>query len=50
MEVCERVVRSGWFILGPELEKFETAFAAYNNVRHCMGIAAGVTEGEKSLR
>lgn len=50
MDVCERVVRSGWFILGPELEKFETEFAVYNNVKHCVGVANGTDAIELALR
>lgn len=28
-ETALRVLRSGWYILGPELEAFEQEFAAY---------------------
>lgn len=37
-----RVMDSGWFILGPEVEAFETEFAAYCNVQHCIGVANGL--------
>ncbi len=37
----QRVLRSGWFILGRELERFEQAFAAYLGVGHCVGCASG---------
>lgn len=37
----QRVLRSGWFILGQELEQFERAFAAYLDVRHVIGCASG---------
>ena len=36
-----RVLHSGWFILGRELERFELAFAAYLGVKHCVGCASG---------
>ena len=37
----QRVLRSGWFILGQELAGFEQAFAAYLGVQHCVGCASG---------
>lgn len=36
-----RVLRSGWYILGPELESFEKAFAEYLGVKHCIGLNSG---------
>ncbi len=40
-EAVLRALRSGWYILGPELEKFESAFADYLGVRHCVGLNSG---------
>lgn len=37
-----RVVNSGWFILGPELEAFEAEFATYSQVKHCVGVGNGL--------
>ena len=37
-----RVMRSGWFILGPEVEAFERAFADYCGVAHCVGVGHGL--------
>jgi len=37
----ERVVASGWFILGPEVETFETEFAAASGAAHAIGVANG---------
>ncbi len=37
-----RVMDSGWFIMGPELEAFEAEFAAYSTVKHCIGVANGL--------
>ena len=37
-----RVRDSGHFILGPECEEFESEFAAYCGVRHCIGVANGL--------
>jgi dTDP-3-amino-3,4,6-trideoxy-alpha-D-glucose transaminase len=36
-----RVVRSGHFLLGPELEAFESEFAAFTGYRHAVGVASG---------
>ena len=40
-EAALRAFRSGWYILGPELERFEKDFAAYLNVKHCIGVNSG---------
>ncbi len=37
-----RVIESGQFILGPELEAFEAEFAAYCGVGHCIGVGNGL--------
>ena len=37
----DRVVARGWFILGPEVEAFETEFAAASGARHAVGVATG---------
>ena len=37
-----RVMDSGWYLLGRELEAFEAEFAAYCGVRHCIGVANGL--------
>ena len=37
-----RVMESGWYILGKEVEAFETEFAAYCQTRHCIGVANGL--------
>ncbi len=39
---CRRVINSGWFVLGPELEHFESEFAQYCEVRHCVGVGNGL--------
>jgi dTDP-4-amino-4,6-dideoxygalactose transaminase len=41
-EAFVRVVESGRFILGSELEAFENEFAAYSEVTHCVGVANGL--------
>jgi len=37
-----RVMDSGWYILGNELEAFETEFAAYCGVNYCIGVGNGL--------
>jgi dTDP-4-amino-4,6-dideoxygalactose transaminase len=36
-----RVLRSGHFILGPEVDQFERALAAYTGARHALGVSSG---------
>ncbi|MBS0368153.1 MAG: DegT/DnrJ/EryC1/StrS family aminotransferase [Proteobacteria bacterium] len=37
-----RVLSSGQFILGPEVEAFESEFATYCQARYCVGVANGL--------
>ncbi|MGK2953009.1 MAG: DegT/DnrJ/EryC1/StrS family aminotransferase [Thiobacillus sp.] len=46
----DRVLDSGWFILGPELESFEREFAAYCGTRHCIGVGNGLEALQLILR
>jgi dTDP-3-amino-2,3,6-trideoxy-4-keto-D-glucose/dTDP-3-amino-3,4,6-trideoxy-alpha-D-glucose/dTDP-2,6-dideoxy-D-kanosamine transaminase len=41
LDAIRRVADSGWFILGPETEAFETSFAEFCGVEHCIGVANG---------
>jgi dTDP-4-amino-4,6-dideoxygalactose transaminase len=36
------VLRSGWYVLGKEVEAFEREFAAYLCARHCVGLGSGL--------
>lgn len=38
----DKVLNSGWFILGQEVETFEKEFADYNEVDYCIGVASGL--------
>lgn len=38
----QRLLDSGWYLLGKETEKFEADFSAYCGVRHCIGVANGL--------
>ncbi|ATO19195.1 aminotransferase [Acinetobacter sp. LoGeW2-3] len=39
---CTRVIDSGWYIGGKELEKFEQHFAAYCETQYAIGVANGL--------
>lgn len=41
-QVINRVVDSGWYILGKELEQFESNFAAYIGMEYAIGVASGL--------
>ncbi len=41
-QAFQRVLDSGWFIMGPELEAFENEFAEYSEVKHCVGVGNGL--------
>jgi dTDP-4-amino-4,6-dideoxygalactose transaminase len=45
-----RATRSGWYILGPEVESFEREFATYLGVNHTVGVANGTDAIELALR
>ena len=36
-----RVLRSGYFILGPEVEKFEQALAEFTGATYALGVSSG---------
>ena len=36
------VLRSGWYVLGKEVKKFEQEFAGYIGAKHCVGLASGL--------
>lgn len=38
----ERVINSGLYVSGPELEAFEVDFAKYNEVNYCIGVGNGL--------
>ena len=51
-EAALRVLRSGWYIMGPELEAFEAEFCEYVGSRNCVGVNSGLdalTLGLKAL-
>jgi dTDP-4-amino-4,6-dideoxygalactose transaminase len=50
LEATARVVRSGWYVLGAEVERFESDFAAYVGARHCVGVGSGFDALHLALR
>ena len=49
-EAIDRVVSSGWYILGPEVEAFEQEYADYCEAAHCVGLANGLDALHLALR
>lgn len=47
---AQRVIDSGYFVLGPHLRQFEEAFADYCGAGHCIGVANGTDALELSLK
>lgn len=37
-----RVLRSGWYVLGKEVEQFEQSFASYTGAKYCIGLNSGL--------
>lgn len=50
LRAFSRVVESGWFILGPEVSRFERNFAEYIGVGYCCAVANGTDALELALR
>jgi dTDP-4-amino-4,6-dideoxygalactose transaminase len=49
-EAVARVVNSGRYILGPEVEAFEREYANYCQAKHCFGVASGLDALMLSLK
>jgi dTDP-4-amino-4,6-dideoxygalactose transaminase len=45
-----RVMESGWFVLGKEVDAFEQEYAAFCGTRHCVGLGNGLEALELTLR
>lgn len=41
-EACSRVIDSGWYLLGKEIQQFEKQFADYCGAQHAIGVANGL--------
>src|SRR5205814_2746052 len=40
-EAIDRVITRGWFVLGPEVEAFESEFASASGAAHAVGVGNG---------
>jgi dTDP-4-amino-4,6-dideoxygalactose transaminase len=49
LRAMERVLRSGWYILGKELQRFEAEWASTCGVRHAVGVGNGMDALEIGL-
>lgn len=50
IEACTRVIDSGWYIAGNELEQFEKEFAGYCGTKYALGVANGLDALTLTLR
>ena len=41
-DAVARVLTSGWYVMGDELERFESRFATYCGASHCVGVGNGL--------
>ncbi len=41
-EAVKRVINSGWYLLGEEVETFEKEYAEFVGTKHCIGVANGL--------
>lgn len=42
IDACTRVIDSGWYIGGKELQQFEQSYADYCGAKYCIGVANGL--------
>lgn len=49
-DVARRVIGSGWYLLGPETDRFESDFAAFCGAAGCVAVANGTDALELALR
>ncbi len=49
-EAYRRVMDSGWYLLGAELEAFEAEFADYVGTKHCVAVGTGLDALSIALR
>lgn len=49
-QAFNKVLESGWFILGKEVEYFEKEFAGYCNAKHCITVSSGTDSLHLALK
>lgn len=50
MNAFETVYDSNWYVMGKQLQAFEAAYAAFNEVEHCIGVSNGLDALYLSLK
>jgi dTDP-4-amino-4,6-dideoxygalactose transaminase len=50
LEACQRVIASGWYVLGKEVEAFEQEWAQACQIPHAIGVGNGMDAIEIALR
>ena len=50
IQTSEEIIRSGHYVLGPHLKRFEQQFASWCGTRHAVGVANGTDALELGLR
>lgn len=50
LDAVRRVIDSGWYILGPEVEAFEMKFATFSGIPHVVSVGNGMDAIEIALR
>ncbi|AZQ64551.1 DegT/DnrJ/EryC1/StrS family aminotransferase [Flammeovirga pectinis] len=41
-QAANKVIESGWYLLGEELNKFETSYSSFCKTKYCLGVANGL--------
>ena len=49
-EEFEKILESGWYILGNKVEEFEKKYASFSGSAHCIGLASGLDALNLALR
>lgn len=50
VQAASRVIDSGWYVQGEQVERFETEFSVYCGTDHCVGVASGFDALSLTLR
>ena len=49
-EQFEKILESGWYVLGNNVNQFEKEFSSYTESKYCVGLASGLDALDLSLR
>jgi len=50
LEAFKNILDSNWFVMGSQLEAFETEYASWNETKHCVGVSNGLDALTLALR